>query len=122
MEISIDESALHAAINKCTHDAVVGAMDSYEITNSIKKSVVDAVIGSALAETVAKSIASLDMSHLHDALASEMSRTVTRSVTAILRESAINVLLSMRGIESYEREKTAEARKEIEAQLNKAAA
>jgi len=102
MDITINESDLHAAVTSATENAVTGALKSYNIESAIRDRVVDSLLTDAIANTVADSLNNLDVESLQRALAAEISRTVVATTVTILREAAVGILLDMRKIPNYD--------------------
>ena len=115
MNINIDEKQLQEALDKQATTGVRNAMEGYAIRSAIEKAVAEAVLPDLIRTSVVEAASQIDIARLTQCLAKEMSRSVVKGVQAVMQDTMIEVILKMRGIPDYEREKREKARAEIKA-------
>lgn len=118
MNINLDETMIQDSLNGAATKAIENAMGQYSVRHVIEERVASAVLEGVLAEALENSINQIDLGALTTALSKELARAVTAGAVSIIRESVVEILLSLRKIPSYDHEKTARARAEILRQLS----
>ena len=104
MDIKVDNETIEKAINENINKAVVNAIGGYEIQQAISKKLSEDVAYKAIGEALDKAIAGIENNKLSQAIAEEMQRTIIKSVSHVVKESTIAIILKLKGIQEYNKE------------------
>lgn len=113
MEIKIDEKLMQQVMDEQTSKAMQSAFSDWEISRKIKETIIESVMPELLVRSVTEAASRIDVSSLTQAIADEMSRALVRSISHVVKETMINVIIKIKGIESYDTEKIKKEREKL---------
>ena len=113
MEIKIDEVQVQQALDEQATKGIKSAFEGYGIRSAIEKVIADSVVPAIITSAIEQAASSIDREQLAQHLAQEIARSVTRGTQAIIRETMVNIILDLKKIPDYERDKRDAARIEI---------
>lgn len=114
MEIKIDEKAVQEALDTQATAGIKHAFESHSIRQAIETAISETVIPTIMAKAIADAASSIDTAALTQHLAEEIARSVTKGVQLVVRSTMIEILLKLKGIESYDLERLARERAKLE--------
>lgn len=117
MEFKIDEKMAQEAINNAANKAIESAFSQYSVARVIESEVAGSVISDVLQRSVSSAVEQIDINRLSTVLAEELSRTVVKGVTYMIRSALVEMMLDIEKVPSYDEKKRAKARAEIEARV-----
>jgi hypothetical protein len=113
VEIKIDEVQLQEVLNEQTTASVKSSFEGYGMRSAMEKAIADSVIPAIMTEAIVKAASQIDIDALIQALSEEMAKSVTKGVQAIVRDSMVEVIMSIKKVPEYDKEARARARAEI---------
>lgn len=113
MEINIDEKVLAEALDQQAVVGIKNAFESYQIKRVIEETIVKSVMPELITTAVCKAASLVDTERLTQCIAEEITRSVVKGVQGTIRTAMVNIMLDMRKIPEYERDKREAARLEI---------
>lgn len=119
LNVGVDMGKVGEALQAATTDAIAARMASYEVKQAIATVVAREVAEGAVARALEAAVAGLDVGALTTRLAEELSRAVTGGMVNVIREAMADLVVRIRGIPEYDREKRDRARAEVLALLTK---
>jgi len=117
MEFKIDEKMAQEAINNAATKAIESAFSQYSVARVIESEVAGSVISDVLQRSFSSAVEQIDINRLSTVLAEELSRTVVKGVTYMIRSALVEMMLDIEKVPSYDEKKRAKARAEIEARV-----
>ena len=117
MEIKIDESMMQKTLDDTASQAVQNAMSGFVVRNALEKAVADSVLPGLLSQAIVDAADKIDIDALTEALAKQMSRSITKGVQLVVQDSMVSMILKLRGVPDYDKEKLALGRATILAEL-----
>lgn len=117
MEIRIDENVIQEALNDQATKGLANAFGNYGIRSAIQEVIANSVIPEIMATAVVDAASKIDTERLTQCVAEELTRAVIKGTQAIVRETMTTILLDIRKIPDYERDKREKARLEISTKL-----
>ena len=117
MEFKIDEKMAQEAINNAATKAIEAAFSQYSVARVIESEVAGSVISDVLQRSFSSAVEQIDINRLSTVLAEELSRTVVKGVTYMIRSALVEMMLDIEKVPSYDEKKRAKARAEIEARV-----
>jgi cobalamin-dependent methionine synthase I len=119
MEIKIDEKELQKVLNEQTTSSVKASFEGYGMRSAMEKAIADSVIPAIMTEAIVAAASQIDIATLAQKLAEEMARSVTKGVQAIVQDSMVDLIMSIRKVPEYDDKKRSAARAEIIAKVFK---
>lgn len=117
MNIDIDEAQVQAVLEAQTTAGIKHAFEGYAIRSAIEKAIGETVIPSIIATAIEQAASSIDIAVLTQRLAEEMARSITKGVQRIMRETMVNIILDLKKIPEYERDKREAERQKLLSQF-----
>lgn len=118
MEIKIDTEEMQAAIDKSASSAIKSAFDSYSMRSAMEKVVTDSALPAVIGSAISSAIDQLDVQSLQKSVAEQMTRSITSGVQFMFRETTIDMLLMLRKVPDYDKERREEERAKIIAEMD----
>ena len=113
MEIKIDEVQVQEALDKQATAGIKSAFEGYAVRSTIEKAIAESVIPSMITTAIEGAASTIDIAALTQHLAEEIARSVTKGVQMVIRETMINIILDIKKIPEYDKEKRDRARADI---------
>jgi hypothetical protein len=113
MKITIDEVQVQEILDEQAAKGIKAAFEGYAVRSTLEKAIADSVIPGIMTSAITKAASSIDIETLTQHLAEEMARSITKGVQLVIRETLVNVILDIKKIPDYEREKRAIERQHI---------
>ena len=117
MEIILDEKVIKEAMNKNATEAIKSACSSYQVNKQISKNIADNFVGVIMGKAINEATAKIDFAGLGEAMASDITKQITKVVMETVTRACINSVARMRGLSKYD-EADKITYKEIEAEFN----
>lgn len=117
MEFKIDEKMAQEAMNNAATKAIESAFSTYSVARVIESEVAGSVISDVLQRSVSSAVEQIDIDRLSTVLAEELSRTVVKGVTYMIRSALVEMILDIKKVPGYDEKKRQKARAEIEARI-----
>jgi len=113
VEINIDEATVQAALDSQATAGIKAAFEGYSVRSTIEKAIAESVVPAMIANAIEKAASSIDIDNLQKHLAEEMARSVTRGVQAVIRDTMVEVILSIQKVPEYDKEARKAAKEKI---------
>lgn len=117
MNIEINQELLDKSVNEHITKAVDNALAGYNVREAIGQKISEAVASGAIGEAISNAVSSMDTNALTLVLAEQIQRTMTGAVCNIVEEGVCGLLLKLRGVQEYDRDRFAKEKAEIMASL-----
>lgn len=118
MEIKVDTEEMQAAIDKGATSAIKSAFEGYSMRSAMEKVVTDSVLPTVIGSAISGAIDKFDIESLQKAVAEQMARSITSGVQLMFRETTIDMLLMLRKVPDYDKDRREKERAKIIAEMD----
>jgi len=119
MEIKIDESVMSEELQKQTSEAIRGAFGQYDVKRALEEAISKQVLPQLISDAILTATDKIDTATLQNAVAREITKSVTKGVQMVIRESMVDLMVRLSGIPDYDRDGLKAKRAEIETKFDK---
>lgn len=119
MQVNLDEEFITNAIDKHINKAVEEALGSYKVQSGVADVLQQSVVSGAIGEALKEAVAQLDQGKIVHVLAGQIVRSMTSAVVHIVNEGLVSIMLDLRKIPDYDREKRLAEHDKLIAMLKK---
>ena len=107
MHFDISEDAVKKIVEANLTQAVERAVQSYSVESAVKEQVASALTNGHIAKAVYDACDGIDKEALAIAVAQSVSSAVIRATTLIVAESLASTVLTLRGVQTYDKDRAA---------------
>lgn len=118
MDIKIDENAIRESLDSQATNAVKSAFEGYSVRKVIEETISKSVIPGIISRAIENAASTLDMDTLSRKLGEEIAKSVTKGVQHVIRDTLVEIILSIKKIPEYDKETRARARDRAVAELD----
>lgn len=101
MDIKINDELVSVEINKATDKAIMDALRSYSVQSAIEKEIANRLIIDVMGRALSEAVEKIDINLIAQKIAEEISRQAISSVSHVMQEAMIGIVMKVQGRSDY---------------------